>query len=276
MLIVKSTSHGEKKVRILVTDTDPGGENISGVVPKEIGEYIVKSITTPGSDFTTNQVRALMGISKKNEVNELIRRSREKYGVTINQEDGSVTLPSGAVLPDAFRRMITSVTDEKDIQAVLAFGEKLVANPLAHARDSLIEWITRNPSLAITRDGDVIGYRGLREDYTSIHSGYGIVNGVHYTDAHLDNSPGNVIEFPREMIDHNPDNFCSVGLHVGTWDFASSFTRGPIVIVTFSPADVVSPPRDAEQEKIRVSSMTVRASISNALPADEQVHDDFN
>lgn len=276
MLIVKSTSHGEKKVRILVTDTDPGGENISGVVNKEIGEYIVKSITAPGSDFTINQVRALMGISKKNDVDDLIRRSREKYGVIINQEDGSVTLPSGAVLPDAFRRMITSVTDEKDIQAVLAFGEKLVANPLAHARESLIEWITRNPSLAITRDGDVIGYRGLREDYTSVHSGYGIVNGVHYTDAHLDNSPGNVIEFPREMIDHNPDNVCSVGLHVGTWDYASSFARGPIVIVTFSPADVVSPPRDAEQEKIRVSSMTVRASVTNALPADEQVHDDFN
>lgn len=274
MLIVRSVSHGDDQSRVFVTDPLLG-ETVVGVTSNATSDTIVGAVRSGSEKLTLDTIRDLLGIKENREVKDVIKSVRDKYNIVINS-DGSVDLGNGVILPDSFRRMLLTVTEDKDIKAVIRFGKKLAKNPLPHAQEALIEWIVKNPSLAITNNGNVVGYRGLLPDFTSIHSGYGIVNGEHLEDAHLDNTPGNVIEFPREMIDHDPNRHCSVGLHVGTWDYASSFSRGRTVLVTFSPTDVVSPPTDSAQSKIRVCKMISRAEITSSLPEDRIVYSEYD
>lgn len=274
MLIVRSATHGEDQARVFVTDPLTG-DTVSGVTSMAISHEIVGAVRSGQSHINLDYVRNRLGIKEPEDLQAAINKARDRHGINV-LEDGTVDMGNGVLLPDSFRRMLLSVTDDRDIKSVIRFGKKLAKNPLPHAREALVEWIIRNPSLALTNSGNVVGYRGLRKDFTSIHSGYGIVNGVHLANANLDNTPGNVIEFPREMIDHNPNKHCSVGLHVGTWGYASGFSQGRIVMVTFSPTDVVSPPTDSAQEKIRVCKMISRAEINSALPEDTVVFHDID
>ncbi|NBO98831.1 MAG: hypothetical protein EBU90_01715 [Proteobacteria bacterium] len=54
----------------------------------------------------------------------------------------------------------------------------------------------------------------------------------------------------REKCDTNPRNACSYGLHVGTYNYASSFSGNVLLMVAFSPEDAVAVPQDGG--KIRV------------------------
>lgn len=191
--------------------------------------------------------------------NEL-SRIREELGITINP-DRTVSLPHGVVLPQGIANVFNEIVDIEHGKRLIKFAKDLSENPRKHSREAMVAWIMTNPSLTILPDGRIRGFRGLREDYTSIHSGYGVVNGKEFENAHLDNSPGNIIEFPAQLIDHNTNRYCSIGLHVGTWGYASGFGQGKYVSVAFSAKDVVSPPSDAKQEKIRVCRMEILESL---------------
>lgn len=197
---------------------------------------------------------------------ESMKDLREELGIIIN-DDNTVTLPNGVVLPNGISSIFNDIDDREHFEYLMNFADLLEKNPYDYAKNSLIDWIMRNSSLTILPDGRIKGYRAVRNDFKSNHSGYGIVNGVEYENDHLDNTPGNIIEFPSFMIDHNPLSSCSIGIHVGTLDYATDFSyqcgRGSrIVTVAFSPSDVVSPPYDAKQSKIRVSLMEILEEIN--------------
>lgn len=144
------------------------------------------------------------------------------------------------------------------------FMLKLAVNPSAEARRMLYRWLDRH-DFAITDTGDVIGYKGVRADGRSIHAGPGIVNGEPMN-GHLPNDVGNVISIARSVVD--PDRFsaCSVGLHVGTHRYASSFAglNGRVVTVTFNPRDAVAVPT-SETSKLRVCRYRV-VDVAPARP----------
>lgn len=197
---------------------------------------------------------------------ENMKDLREELGIIIN-DDNTVTLPNGVVLPNGISSIFNDIDDREHFEYLMNFADLLEKNPYDYAKNSLIDWIMHNSSLTILPDGRIKGYRAVRNDFKSNHSGYGIVNGVEYENDHLDNTPGNIIEFPSFMIDHNPLSSCSIGIHVGTLDYATDFSyqcgRGSrIVTVAFSPSDVVSPPYDAKQSKIRVSLMEILEEIN--------------
>lgn len=191
---------------------------------------------------------------------------REELGIIIN-DDNTVVLPNGVVLPEGISSIFNDITDREHFEYLMNFADLLEKNPYDYAKNSLIDWIMRNPSLTILPDGRIKGYRAVRKDFKSNNCGYGIVNGVEYENDHLDNTPGNIIEFPSFMIDHDPSQRCSIGLHVGTLEYANDYSYGcgegsHIVTVAFSPKDVVSPPYDAKQSKIRVSLMEILEEIN--------------
>jgi hypothetical protein len=110
--------------------------------------------------------------------------------------------------------------------------------------------------MTVTEDGDLLAYKGVNVDGTSVHAGYGIVNGEEFEHANLPNEVGSVIEIPRSMVDTNRGAACSVGLHVGDYSYASSFARRLLTVVV-NPRDVVSVPSDSEDRKVRVARYTV-------------------
>ena len=174
---------------------------------------------------------------------------------------------AGITLPAAFQKLLGNIETKQDALSIVAFAKDLAQNPGEHCKEALIEWLVTNPSLSFTPDGKIIGYRAVDENFASNHKGYGIVNGKEVENDHLDNTPGNTLQFPRFMVDQNPNKHCSIGLHVGTWDYAtsyaSSFPHGTanLISVAFKASDVVSPPEDAHQEKIRVEEYTVREVV---------------
>jgi hypothetical protein len=82
--------------------------------------------------------------------------------------------------------------------------------------------------------------------------------------GHIPNQPGSVISISRSYVQHDPEQGCSTGLHVGTWGYASSF--GDVTLkVEINPRDIVSVPTDCGAAKMRVSRYKVIKIIDNPV-----------
>lgn len=176
--------------------------------------------------------------------------------------------------------LIRLVKDGEDVTYLVNFWERIANNPDDHSREHLMRWLAAE-DFSITRDGYILGYKGLRDDRTSIHAGPGIVNGVEQN-GYLDNSEGNVVEIARSSVTVDHSRGCAFGLHVGTYGYASSF--GQVVVeVLVDPRDVVSVPTDCSDQKMRVCRYTVgkdstgridRAVVDEVI--DSNFDDDFS
>lgn len=193
-------------------------------------------------------------------------------------EDGNIVI-NGVSAPAEFSDYLASVGSSTDLAALGQFFTRLGANPSISAKADLFRWILANPSISITSDGYIVGYRGLNVNMHSVFSGYGEIlrpgaeTKEYVAQSHLDNNVGNIVSMPRVMVDHNPDHECSFGLHIGTWDYASSWgDKDTTTICLLDPADVVVVPnRDAN--KMRVCRYKVVELIKEAVPNDRFVYD---
>lgn len=152
--------------------------------------------------------------------------------------------------------------DVDDWMPLVNFFEKVQSNPNEHSRTQLYDWLSRR-DFTITEDGDFVGYKGVRktdDGYESIHRGPAIVNGVS-VDGAVPNNPGDEVEMARSAVAHDPAVGCHSGLHVGTYDYARSFSHGAVLEVHVNPRDVVSVPTDCEWAKVRTCRYTVVDAI---------------
>jgi hypothetical protein len=144
----------------------------------------------------------------------------------------------------------------RDVFNLVRFMERLVQNPSPNSVEQLFTW-TQAKELVIDNDGFIIAYKGVRGDKTSVHSGTAFVDGQEHT-GHIPNEVNTVISMPRDKVNPNPNQGCSYGLHVGNWDYASSF--GSVLLeVRVDPADVVSVPADCSYQKMRTCRYEVIA-----------------
>lgn len=153
-------------------------------------------------------------------------------------------------------KVMDSGAPEAEWKAYLRFWEKASANPSTRSQDELFLFIEKH-GLLLTPDGDAVFYKGTDYNGKSTRAGYGIVDGVEFENAHLQNKVGSVVEIPRSMVDDNRGIACSVGLHVGDFSYASTFGNGKLFTVLVNPRDVVSVPSDHNDRKIRVCRYTV-------------------
>jgi len=148
---------------------------------------------------------------------------------------------------------------------LIAFLKRILKNPTAHSREQLFQFLERF-QVPITEKGTFVAYKGVQDDYLSHNAGYGIVNGVEFTESKLANHIGNVIEMPRHMVTHDPKVHCSHGLHCGALSYVRQyFPNGRIVLVEVDPMDVVSVPEDCDFTKIRVCKYSVIAEFNEEL-----------
>ena len=154
-------------------------------------------------------------------------------------------------------------------RSVVNFLEKLYQNPSSESIQHLYSFIQRT-GLTLRENGDFIAFKGLRRDYTSIHAGPGIVQGEKFTSAHLNNSPGNVVEIPRSYVETSREYGCAQGLHVGSFEYAKDFADGALVSVSVNPRDVVSVPSDQDYQKCRVSRYEVLSDVPGDFTHDRK------
>lgn len=172
--------------------------------------------------------------------------------------------------------------------ALSAFIENLYSNELSYVREQLFSWLRATNSgttdgFTITDDGCLIGYKGCDSDVDghprSRKFGFAIVNGEEQQ-GYIDNSIGNVVEMPRQMVQNDPSQGCSTGLHIGTWDYASGWSNGFILKVKFNPRDVVSIPNDCSYQKLRACRYEVLEVVStptfSAVDYNDKYGDDYD
>lgn len=173
----------------------------------------------------------------------------------------------GDEVDDSIARHILRCLDDPtvgDWRPLVAFLENVAANPTAHSREQLYDWLRVRDGITVTADGRLVAYKGVEatEDgaYLSLNRGTATVNGEQQS-GRIAQRDGDVVEMPRSAVAHDPANACSTGLHVGTYGYAENWARGALLRVLVDPRDVVSVPTDAGGEKVRVSRYRILGII---------------
>lgn len=136
--------------------------------------------------------------------------------------------------------ILEQIRNGQDITAISRFLRKVMCNTKKECVDAFWHFVSRC-GLRITTDGDVLGYKGVRQDWMDIWS------------RKYKNSPGSHIYDERAMMDESDYTLCSSGFHIGTLDYATSYASGGrIVLCRFNPKDVIAVPHEGMASKIRV------------------------
>ena len=189
---------------------------------------------------------------------EWLKRKLDMKAVIADQTFGRVTVHGSTIMYDGrvvhdvlTKRMVSLLTEGRNIEPWALFMDKLYQNPSERSRESLYSFLEKFEH-PITPDGDFLAFKKVRGDYKDIYTGT------------MDNSPGTVVEVSRESVDPDPNRTCSEGLHVcaesylGSYGTASSNT---VVVVKINPADVVAVPEDYNHAKMRVCRYEVLCDL---------------
>lgn len=134
------------------------------------------------------------------------------------------------------------------------FMEKLALNPSKLSRIHLYSWLESAGDFTITQSGDILGYKAVAADRHSVTSGQEdvTVNGRIFR-GRIPNPDGAVISMPRELVNDDRSHACSVGLHIGNFQYANRFggSSSTLLLVAVSPEDVVAVPADSHSQKMR-------------------------
>lgn len=80
---------------------------------------------------------------------------------------------------------------------------------------------------------------------------------------------------PRDRVDSNGRVECSVGLHVGTYEYASGYVGNMMLLVKVNPRDVVSVP-DYDFSKLRSCRYTIiAADVPGVLDSKLYIDEEF-
>lgn len=220
------------------------------IVPRTDGlaDRLIKAV----KENRLNEIPTLVSAAKRIE-----KFSRGNFTV----QDGDIYV-NGVIVPHALGQKILKFSNEGlPYQPLVKFAEKLQQNPSYRAVNELFQFLEKNDH-PLTESGNFIAYKRVRKDFKDIHSGT------------FDNSPGKVLEMPRNSVNEDPTQTCSYGLHVANWDYAhtkfASYDPSTDIMleVEVSPADVVAVPIDYNQSKMRVCRYKVLGVVDKEHSSD--------
>jgi len=162
---------------------------------------------------------------------------------------------NGDDLPDMFANKLLSLMrhDMKPV-TILNFLEKLYANPLPSAIEDLLPFCSANDFM-LWDDGDVLGFKSVRQDYRDHHSGK------------YDNTPGRMVHMPRKLVNADRNTTCSYGLHIAARAYAEGFSPGgKLLVVKVNPIHVIAVPTDYNREKMRCCQYQSICEIGRGQP----------
>lgn len=144
---------------------------------------------------------------------------------------------------------------EEGTKAFCSFFEAVMTDIESdHVRDQLWPFI-ESQCIELNDDGTFTGYRAVRSDYLDKHTGT------------IDNSVGQVVVMPRHMVNSDPTEPCSAGLHVGSLEYAKGFKGydDRLMKVKCHVRDVVSVPYDYNAGKLRCCRFEVIKDITDSI-----------
>lgn len=198
------------------------------------------------------------------------RKDKDEIQSIVDKVDEEIDITKVAPTLQNFIIKITNDTnvDDNVVLAWTKFARKLQRNVDPYIRSQLFNFLnylidTEN-SLALTPEGNFIGYKGIQKNYLSSRAGNGFVDGVEYKNTQIPNKPGTVVSMNRHEVQADPDQTCSFGLHVGSYSYAKGF-QPLVVLVEVNPENVVSVPSDYNGQKLRCSEYKVIKEVDKPL-----------
>jgi hypothetical protein len=172
--------------------------------------------------------------------------------LTVNVKEECVYYDGNPIHNSLTNRVIRMVTMRgiEGTQSLINFLEKLMENPSYRAVNSLYDFMQHN-DIEINSEGNFYAWKRVRDDYTDCRTGT------------FDNSVGAEPSMARNMVNEDPEQTCSHGLHVAAKHYLSCF-YGPITLMCeVDPKDVVSCPIDYNFAKLRTCRYKVVEDVSN-------------
>lgn len=215
---------------------------------------IIAALRLPASQ----QEEAVEQVFVKSDVNA----DMEEHGFSLSSNGEEVSY-KGELLPAPLAQKVRSLIEQNlPVTLLERFWENLKLNPSYNSVCELYDFLAYK-ELPITEDGCFIAYRGLMDNFYSVHGNLStkVLQGVVNEKGQIYNGVGEHIEIQRNNCDDNRENACSYGVHAGSHDYARDWSRGKLVAVKINPKDVVSVPKDYNCQKLRCCAYTVIAEI---------------
>lgn len=170
--------------------------------------------------------------------------------ITVDYESKQITYGAFVIENSLVPRIFTMLETNKDVLPLVKFLDKVMENPDKNIIEQLYPFLKHN-DIEINNDGDIIAYRSVTLDYKDFHT------------RTMDNSIGSVVKMPRSMVNCNPKQTCSEGLHCAAHQYASSFGIGSnrLMKVLVNPKNVCSVPEDYDGQKMRTCEFTVLEEV---------------
>lgn len=233
--------------------------SVTVFVPGEVMPYVAHSSHPAFQQILDRAMADDVSVIDLFDIAVTVSKKFNRLSERVTEKDGHLFLDGVEVnnaLTDLILRDLTEGGDHWE--SLVAFFEKVLANPSAESREQLYNWLAAE-LFSVDSTGDLIGYKGVRPQYEndgyflSISKGPGvIVNGEEVSgEDPVRQTAGDIVEMARDQVNCDPRQGCSTGLHVGTWSYASSFSQGAILEVRVNPRDVVSVPSDSSNKKVR-------------------------
>jgi hypothetical protein len=169
----------------------------------------------------------------------------------VRVEDGVVYFKGQEVRNSLTEKLLDMLDRGFDAGPWVKFLENLMDNPSYRSRQCLFDFLDHF-NAPITPEGNFIAFKRVGSDWKDLHT------------RTVDNSIGRVVTMDRAMVDDDPNNTCSSGLHVCADEYLKGYANGSnnrTLVVEVNPADVVAVPYDYNFSKMRVCKYEVLAEI---------------
>lgn len=240
--------------------------SFSGGNDKAIGSLVVTTdsrvftLTNDHKDF--DDILALLKSGDHAQAELRLDRAMHVRAAVANTSfniQGNVVSYDGRQLPAVMAQYIIRLNTEGfDLAPLEKFTANLFANPSYRATQECFKFLEAN-EMPITEDGCFIAYRSVTLDFKDHRTGQ------------WDNSIGAICEEDRNLVDEDPNNTCSKGLHVcalgyihGPNSHGYGGSRSHWVIVKVNPRDVVAVPHDYKNTKMRVCRFEVVGQLDKS------------
>ena len=185
-------------------------------------------------DIDWQKISTLMNIRKS--IINYVGENLEIQGNEFIWKNGNETLKveNNALVT----RILDGYNEGRDVQYLINFFNRVLANPLESARQELFLFLEAN-ELPITNEGLFLAYKKVTINYKDCHT------------RTFDNSIGKIVNMPRKDCDTDRAQTCSYGLHFCSSSYLNCFGGDRTIIVEVDPADVVAIPNDYNNAKGR-------------------------
>jgi len=200
--------------------------------------------------------------SKEDEEKEKERKEKESDRIVIDVKNDKILIDNNEMPESLNLRFMELKRRHKPRTHLLKFWDSLQKNPNQNSIKMLYKFLEHNGH-PIMADGSFIAYKAVRNDLYD-----------HYSKTNL-HKIGKIIKMDRGDVNSNPDDTCSSGLHVCSWDYLKEYHLGDsrYFEVLVKPCDVVAVPNDYNGTKMRACAYKVYREVKNLNPKDRTSND---